>query len=362
MANIIIIEDDERVTREMTRFLREQNNDNQIRHFKSSEQFIKRYSGTNRNEDLTKNEQSLGLAYYNVDELKQMDSLDFTDQEPFAGEHLKMVLSLPELTPLKISINQPGQVFQLEIDKIIGNKNIFNLLIPEEFKKHWVSCQENIMQSKNSGQCHFIFPLKNAKQTWLLSAKFYNSTKDQIEVTFDNLLLTEKGRSTLKREINNRADTAAKELDMLSYIDLIIVKNGLVEADTRDWVSATRAHLKENNFFPQEKTTRFIVTKYEDDGVSKSTLFHQYIDDLITLPLDRLLFLQKIDIILNLPNVTKPRFLFLQPLQKQIELSKKTRLENFNDLSISITNPIALRAGLASTFFFNFPNQEEPIR
>ncbi|MCB0356602.1 MAG: hypothetical protein KDD40_06325, partial [Bdellovibrionales bacterium] len=119
---------------------------------------------------------------------------------------------------------------------------------------------------------------------------------------------------------------------------------------------------KENNFFPEESTIRFVVTKYEDDGVAKGTLFHPYIDDLITLPLDRLLFLQKIDIILNLPKIAKPRFLFLQALNKDIELSKKTRLEKFNDLSISISNPIALKPGLASTFFFSFPGEDTPLR
>ena len=363
MANVIIIEDDDRVIREMTRYIREQDSDNQVRQFKSAEQFIKRYNVKNPNADLAKNEQGIGFKAYNSEELKTLDGLSYSEQAPFAGSKAKMVLSLPDMTPKKVSLDQPGPLFKLEMDKIVENTNFFKLIIPENFHKQWQSCCEKIAQSQDlEGQCHLNLPIKNEKDTWLISLKFHKGANDLVEVTLENILASEKGRGSIKRELNNREETASRELDMLSSIDLVIIKDGLIEADTRDWVSATRTHLKENKFFPEEKFTRFIVTKYEDDGVAKSTLFHQYIDDLITLPLDRLLFLQKIDIVLNLPKLKKPRFLFLQPLEKQIELSKKTRLEGFNDLSISISNPIALRSGLASTFFFNLPNQDEPIR
>ncbi|MCB9024920.1 MAG: hypothetical protein H6625_01265 [Bdellovibrionaceae bacterium] len=359
MANVIIIEDDDRTIREMSRYIRELAEDNNVRVFNTAEQFLKRYSGKNQVTDLIKNEYAIGFSFYTVEDLHSLKDLNYSQDTPFLGESAQLTLHTSSLIPKKLSLSEPSPLFGLEIADVIDNKSFFNLLIPEVFHKQWQVCQEKL---KAKTDCSIILPIKNGSNLWLIYFVFSHSTNEEISVTIENVLRDEKGRGALTREINNRKENEAKELDMLSSIDLIILKNNLIEIDTREWVTATRNHLKENNYFPTEGSTRFVVIKYEDDKSAMSTLFHQYIDDLISLPLDRLVFLQKIDIVLNLPNLTKPRFLFLQPLKKEIELSKRTRLEKFNDLSIAISNPIALKPGLATTFFFSFPNDETPLR
>ncbi len=72
--------------------------------------------------------------------------------------------------------------------------------------------------------------------------------------------------------------------------------------------------MKQFKYWPQAGPPRLLMLKYEDDGVNKLDILHPLLDDLIYLPIDRLVFLQKMQIFMSLPKKVTPQFLFNQEL------------------------------------------------
>lgn len=146
---------------------------------------------------------------------------------------------------------------------------------------------------------------------------------------------------------------------LLSSVDVVIFKAQSIKEEIRGWVSKTIKQLKANKFCTDEKPTRFIVTKYEEDGIEKDYFIHPLIEDIIFLPLDRLIFLQKLEIIQNLPRKIKPSFLFSMPVEQQLEISKKALIERISDMGFAIRNPFRLAAGTINHIYLKLPGQKE---
>lgn len=148
---------------------------------------------------------------------------------------------------------------------------------------------------------------------------------------------------------------------LLGSVDVVIFKSQCIKEEVRGWVSKTLKALKNNKFCTDAKPTRFIVTKYEDDGIDKDYFVHPLIEDIIFLPLDRLIFLQKLEIICNLPRKVKPSFLFQMPVEQPIEISKKTLVERVSDMGVAIRNPFRLAPGTISHLYVKFPGQKDTL-
>lgn len=148
---------------------------------------------------------------------------------------------------------------------------------------------------------------------------------------------------------------------LLSSVDVVIFKSQCIKEEVRGWVSKTLKALKANKFATDAKPTRFIVTKYEDDGIDKDYFVHPLIEDVIFLPLDRLIFLQKLEIICNLPRKVKPSFLFQMPVEQPIEISKKTLMERVSDMGLAIRNPFRLASGTISHLYVKLPGQKDTL-
>ncbi len=159
------------------------------------------------------------------------------------------------------------------------------------------------------------------------------------------------------------AEKAADEelFQLLSSVDVVIFKSQCIKEEVRGWVSKTLKALKANKFCTDAKPTRFIVTKYEDDGIDKDYFVHPLIEDIIFLPLDRLIFLQKLEIICNLPRKVKPSFLFQMPVEQSIEISKKTLVERISDTGLAIRNPFRLATGTISHLYLKLPGQKDTL-
>jgi hypothetical protein len=147
----------------------------------------------------------------------------------------------------------------------------------------------------------------------------------------------------------------------LGTIDLIIIKTQCCEEDVREWIQRVYILLKKNNFWPEENSTRFIITKYEDEEMDKIKLTHPLIEDLILLPLDRMIFMQKVEIALNLPEGTSPQYLFNQPAEMSVEIAKRSQAEKLSEFGLAIRNPVALSPGLLAHFYFKPPGQDQMI-
>ncbi|USN48450.1 MAG: hypothetical protein H6626_05005 [Pseudobdellovibrionaceae bacterium] len=158
-------------------------------------------------------------------------------------------------------------------------------------------------------------------------------------------------------EVEDEDDGALKKL---SNIDLIIFRNDGIR-DTPAWAMELEKNLKTYNLWPEEGFTKLVATKYEDDGTVKGKLVSPLINDLICLPIDRLIFLQKMEIVLALPKQISPSFLFTQKVDAEIEISKKTKIVKLSDLGFVVDNAVPLTNGVGSHFYFRFPGHEETI-
>lgn len=151
------------------------------------------------------------------------------------------------------------------------------------------------------------------------------------------------------------------ELRLFSEVHLLLFAIDSIPEKPSPWITRVRAELKKFKIWPADNQMRWILMKYEDDGVAKLDLLHPALNDLIYLPLDRLVFLQKLQIFLELPKKATPRFLFNQEVKLDIEISKITKLDRLSDVGIAIRNPVPLVRGLPGHFYINLPGEKNRL-
>ncbi len=175
------------------------------------------------------------------------------------------------------------------------------------------------------------------------------------------LKLTDKTRD-VEKALGKDADLndKQKEEENKNPVDLILFRlPGQKAAEMRKWVTKTATLLKKAERWPPENRPKFVALRYEDDPEEKASYNHPFIDDLLCLPLDRLIFLQKIEVVLALPKKTSPSFLFVQETEEKVEVAKRVYLERFCDQGFAMANPVPLKTGTAGHFYFRFPGQEQ---
>lgn len=159
------------------------------------------------------------------------------------------------------------------------------------------------------------------------------------------------------KEENNVVD-----IRLYSTVNVVIFAMDALNEKAPAWTTALMKKLKDRSYWPENNRTRLILLKYEDDNISKVDLLLPELDDLIYVPLDRLIFLQKLETILNLPKNTKGSYLFSQDINQEIEISKICKLEKFNDIGLAVRNPLPLTPGLRAKFYVQLPGEKEIIR
>ena len=151
----------------------------------------------------------------------------------------------------------------------------------------------------------------------------------------------------------------AADLKLFSEVNLLIYALDSIGGEkSGPWMDKVKVNLKRFHHWPQKAPFRMVMLKYEDDGLSKLDVLNPLLDDLIYLPLDRLVFLQKMEIFLNLPKRQKPRFLFNQAVSQEIEISKIAKMDRLSDVGLAIRNPMPLRKGLPGHFYIQVPGEK----
>lgn len=151
------------------------------------------------------------------------------------------------------------------------------------------------------------------------------------------------------------------ELRLFSEVHLMIFALDSIGGKSAAWIDKCRTQLRLFKHWPEGGQVRFVLLKYEDDGISKLDLLHAYLDDLIYLPLDRLIFLQKMEILMGLPKQVSPSFLFNQEVKHDIEISKIVKLDRLSDVGMAIRNPVPLKRGLPGKFYLQLPGEKNRL-
>ncbi|MGE0527952.1 MAG: hypothetical protein AB7P49_12865 [Bdellovibrionales bacterium] len=151
------------------------------------------------------------------------------------------------------------------------------------------------------------------------------------------------------------------ELKLFSEIHMLFFALDTISGKPGPWIDKLRANMRRFKHFPAEGQLRLVMLKYEEDGLSKVDMVHPFLDDLIYLPIDRLIFLQKVQILLALPKRTTPRWLFTQEVQQQIEISKIAKIERLSDVAIAVCNPVPLKRGVAAHLYIQLPGERQRL-
>jgi len=151
------------------------------------------------------------------------------------------------------------------------------------------------------------------------------------------------------------------ELKLFSEIHAVIFALDTIGEKSGPWIDKLRASLKEFKYWPPAGAPRMIMMKYEDDGIAKLDVLHPMLDDLIYLPIDRLIFLQKMQIFMTLPKAVTPQFLFSQEVAHEIEISKISKVDRLSDVGLAIRNPVPLRKGLPGHFYITLPGEKNRL-
>lgn len=148
------------------------------------------------------------------------------------------------------------------------------------------------------------------------------------------------------------------ELKLFSEVNMIIFALDTIGEKSGSWIDKLKADLVRFKYWPENGRTRMVMLKFEEDGVGKLDVLHPNLDDLIYLPIDRLVFLQKVQILINLPRRVSAKFLFNQEFKYPIEISKITKIDRLSDVGLAIRNPVPLQKGLPGHFYLNLPGEK----
>lgn len=141
-------------------------------------------------------------------------------------------------------------------------------------------------------------------------------------------------------------------------VDILIFHAGLLQAqEINEWCKKIYSKLVQTKRFHQDKlphdSIHFVAGTYENDEVSKFELMIPYIKDIIYYPIDRLLFMQKMEVLLALPKKTTPSFLFSEKVDLPIEISKRSEIIRINEVGFQIENPVQLTKGTTAHFYLH---------
>lgn len=140
-----------------------------------------------------------------------------------------------------------------------------------------------------------------------------------------------------------------------AFIRLVIVDLELLTSNGIEPIAWTRSLKK--LMIERERTnavspTQFLFLAFEGGGFKIEQLLDPVIDDVMVKPLDRSVFLQKIEI-MTTDDLTKlkPSYLFRQKTSMPIEIGKDILIEEISEFAIAIRNPVALAPGVFAAIY-----------
>ncbi len=175
---------------------------------------------------------------------------------------------------------------------------------------------------------------------------------------FQNLYFRDRSNDPPPPEDAKEGETKdGAELKLFSEIHMIIFALDSIGEKSNPWLDKLKVNLKKFKYWPPGGP-RMMMIKFEDDGINKLDVLNPMLDDLVYLPLDRLVFLQKMQIFLSLPKRPSPKFLFNQEVKHEIEISKITKIDRLSDVALAIRNPVPLKRGLPGHFYVQLPGEK----
>lgn len=360
MANIIIIENELKVRRQMEEMLLEINPDNKLASFNSTAEFEKAFLPATPKRTAFKGHKY--FTEFSSDQIRTILTTPLSDIAGFSASTLTMTIdaemqNIVDLSPMP---SDGSTIFGIKPEDIKGPVEKIVSLIPEAFRSFWTQAFNTARKQKMAATP--IAMMSIDKKLSLLEVQWAMDSQNRYVLSLQDLNKTLRPIVVEEKAWRDEQEKLALELKIFPTIDMILFRTNSPNDKPRDWIARTKVEIRKRNMITEERgDVRVVLLKFEDDGISKLDLIDPIIDDLIFLPLDRSLFLQKIDIILTLPKSASPRFLFNQAIEMSIEISKISKIEKISDIAFAIRNPTRLMNGMLGHFYFIFPHQKNII-
>lgn len=286
-----------------------------------------------------------------ADVVKLLNQSEFNFDAPFAEEVCEIEISLDKATILK---SNSSKIFGKIVTELVAKTTPLPTFVHKEFAASFSEFQKALTLGKRP-EDQIVLMTNENKKIWITELSVRVEGKSTILLFHD---ITKKVAKAMGRlPADNKEPQEEKKT--IQPLDMVIFRyTNIQDSDPKKWVTKAATLLKKAGLWPVENRTKFIAVRYEDDPREKAEFSHPFIDDLICLPLDRLILLQKIEIALALPKKVSPSYLYVQNVEEFIEISKKAIIERVSDLGLAITNPIPLAQGTIGHFYFRFPGQK----
>lgn len=361
MPNVIAIIDDAKIRSQIEIFLKELNEDGiRVRFFSTGTEFAKTYFEAKNAPKTHPLNKLTGLEKHGVEELDSVLATELVTKPslPHPKVKLKINVKTMKVEAVEPALDANNTILGHFPEDFQAATDVLGASIPAGYKTRWSQFWLQIQSATASDI--FLLKASDSGVGWFrLTGQRLEGDALQMEIQE----ITDTVREPIAAELRRRKEASEEsdELKLLSEIDLVFFKVDCVEDKAPKWIEKTWKNLKDSGYFPKEKIPRFVLLKYEDDNISKLDVLHPRLDDLIYLPIDRLIFLQKLEIIFGLPKKVTPSILFTQEVNAAIEISKISKLEKLSDLGLVIRNPVRLKPGLLAHFFLTLPSGDVTV-
>ncbi len=171
-----------------------------------------------------------------------------------------------------------------------------------------------------------------------------------------------KSSSPSQSDKENDEESAPEDLRLFSHIHIILMAEDALKGKIKDTALEYLTKTRQKGFWPEENRPRILAFRFAEDIFDKLSFTHPALEDLVFLPLDKPLLMQKLEIYLNLPKLIKPSYLYSHETKIPIEISKIVTLDRLNDCALAIRNKVPLMVGVRGKFYLFPPGSKNVIR
>jgi len=134
-------------------------------------------------------------------------------------------------------------------------------------------------------------------------------------------------------------------------VSVLVIDLEYIEDQSVAWVHAVREELKALELSDPLRPTRVMLLGYEGHSFSVERFCEPEVDDFLFKPIDKSLFLQKVELHLLENNSIRPSFLFKQKTEIAIEIVKDIEIEGLSEFGLVINNPAPLKSGVFTKIY-----------